>query len=54
MDILLPNHALFCVFSSALVVVNMAPPAFAAECQRLLHGAVQQTIDISCWQGAQQ
>jgi len=32
----------------------MALPTFAAECQRLLDGAVQQTIDISCWQGAQQ
>jgi len=32
----------------------MALPAFAAECQRLLDGAVQQTIEISCWQGAQQ
>jgi len=28
--------------------------AFAAECQRLLDGAMQQSIDISCWQGAQQ
>jgi len=29
-------------------------PAFAAECQRLLDSAVQQSIDISGWQGAQQ
>jgi len=29
-------------------------PAFAAECQRLLDDTVQQSIDISCWQCAQQ
>jgi len=29
-------------------------PAFAAGCQRLLDGAVQQSIDIFCWQGDQQ
>jgi len=29
-------------------------PAFAAEYQRLLDGAVQQSIDISCWQCSQQ
>jgi len=29
-------------------------PAFSAECQSLLDGAVQQSINISCWQGAQQ
>jgi len=29
-------------------------PAFAAECQCLLDGTVQQSIDISCWQCAQQ
>jgi len=32
----------------------MALPTFAAECQRLLDGAMQQTINISCWQGDQQ
>jgi len=29
-------------------------PAFAAECQRLVDGAVQPSIDISCCQGAKQ